>query len=68
MLPAASLACRVRVLLEPEEMVLEDTATVEVFTEAGPGVTVREGATELTNVPPIVAVILVALPARSPVN
>ena len=48
-------------------MVLLATLTVEVAVEAAPGVTVT-GWVEVTALPPIVAWIVVAVPARTPVN
>ena len=66
--PAASLACKVSVSLLPEATVGLDTLTVEVVTETGPGVTATVGSVEVTGEPPIVAPIVVAVPASTPVK
>jgi hypothetical protein len=66
LLPAASSACNVIVEVLPDAMLPEDNVTTELAKLTGPGVTVIEGAVEVTAEPPIVALI-VLLPAIVPV-
>lgn len=66
--PDASLACKVRVTVEPEFTVAEDTLIKEVLAEMPPGLTVTVGMVVVTGDPPMVAPIVVALPATRPVK
>ena len=66
--PAASLAWSVSVTLLPEATVPLETLTVDVATDAGPGVTVTVGRVDVTAEPPMVAPTVVAVPATTPVN
>jgi hypothetical protein len=69
LLPAASFACSVSVTaLPPSTVPPPDTLTTELAVEAGPGVTVTVGSAVVTGVPPIVASIVVAVPAATPVK
>ena len=63
-----SLAWKVKVTLEPCETVDEDTVTVDCAEEIPPGSTVTVGSVDETAVPPIVAVIVVAVPGVLPVK
>jgi len=56
------------VAVAPETTVLLDVVTVDVAAEAVPGVTVIVGRADVTALPPIVAPMVVALPAPVPVN
>lgn len=67
-LPAASLPVSVRVTLLPLETEPDDTETTDVDAEIAPGVTVTVGIAVVTFAPPIVAWIVVAVPARRPVK
>src|SRR5438552_10867425 len=66
--PAPSLAWSVSVAVAPDTTVPLDVVTVDVAVEAVPGVTVIVGRVELTALPPMVALIVVAVPAVPPVN
>src|SRR5439155_802159 len=66
--PAASLACRVSVAVAPDTTVLLEVVTVDVLRDAEPGVTVIVGRADVTALPPMVAPMVVALPAPVPVN
>ena len=66
--PAASFACSVTVVDEPVTTEANDTPTVDVATEIAPGVTVTVGIAVVTATPPIVALIVVAVPDVTPVN
>jgi hypothetical protein len=68
LLPAASLACSVSVTALPDTTVPADTLTTDVAVAAGPGVTWTVGSAVVTATPPIVAPIVFALPARTPVK
>ena len=69
LLPAASRACSVRVVPPPEVMLPLPTVTVDVAVDTAPGVTVIVGSgVDVTAVPPIVAPMVVAVPAIRPVN
>ena len=68
LLPAASLARRVRIALPPEMMLAADTVTVDCVVVAAPGTTVIVGSAEVTATLLIVAPIVVAVPASTPVN
>jgi hypothetical protein len=65
---AASRVVRVRVLVAPAKIEPELTVTVEFARENGPGFTVTVGKVELTGVPSINAVIVVAVPEVVPVK
>ena len=65
--PAASRACSVRVEVAPDAIVAADTVIVEVATDTPPVVTEMVGSVVLTATPPIVAPIVVAVPAPPPV-
>lgn len=66
--PAASLAVKVTVILLPDATDALERAIVEFPGEIIPGVTVTVGFPEVTADPAIVAVIFVAVPAKTPVN
>lgn len=66
--PAASRAVNVTEMLLPEATVAFETAKVELAGEIIPGVTVTVGFPVVTDEPPIVAVMSVAVPARTPVK
>ena len=66
--PAASLACSVSVTALPDVTVGLETDTVEVAVDTGPTVTVTVGSVEVTAWPPIVAPMVVAVPASTPVK
>ena len=68
LLPLASFACSVRVTLLPEATEAAETLTVEVLVEAFAVVTVTVGGVLVTLFPPIVAWMVVAVPAVEPVN
>lgn len=57
-----------RVAVAPERIVPEDVATVELESERGPMVTVTVGRVLVTALPPIVALIVVAVPDVVPVK
>ena len=67
-LEAASRAVNVSVALLPDTTVALETARVDVAAEMAPGLTVMDGIVVLTLVPLIVAVMVVAVPARAPVK
>ena len=66
--PAASFACTVTVTEDSETTLPEDTLSVVVVAEAGPGFTTIVGMVELTVNPLMVAFTVVAVPARTPVK
>jgi chorismate synthase len=66
--PAASFAVTVAVIFAPETTVPAETVTVDWASEKAPGVTVIVGRVDVTAEPPIVPLIVVALPARTPVK
>jgi hypothetical protein len=70
LLPAASLACSVSVTALPDATVPLDTLTTDpvAAVEIAPGVTVTVGSVVVTATPPIVAPIVLALPAKTPVK
>ena len=68
LLPAASFAWSVRVTAAPEATVPLETLTVDVVVETEPGVTATAGSAVVTAVPPMVAPIVVAVPAVPAVN
>ena len=68
-LPAASLAVRVTVVVDPELTVAEATVTTDAEAEMVPEVTVTVGKGELVTARPVtVAAIEVAVPAVTPVK
>jgi len=68
-LPAASRACSVSVAVPPDTTVPVDTETCDVAVEMVPGVTVTVGSgADATGAALIVAPIVVAVPAITPVN
>jgi hypothetical protein len=66
--PAASFPCKVMATLDPEVTVLLAIARVDVAGEIAPGVTVTVGAVVRTELPPIVLLTVVAVPAVTPVK
>ena len=68
LLPAASFACRVKVAVAPDTTVPLEVVTNDCAVVAGPGVTVMVGKVDVTATPPIVALIVFAVPASTPVN
>jgi hypothetical protein len=68
LLPAASLACSVSVTALPDATVPLDTLTSDPAVEIGPTVTWTVGSVLVTAAPPIVAPIVVAVPAVNPVK
>jgi len=68
LLPAASLAVRVTVVLLPATMLAAPTETIDCDTLAAPGVTVIVGAVDVTALLPMVAVMVLAEPAVAPVK
>src|SRR5207248_1742898 len=67
LLPAASRACSVTVTPLPDTSLADESEANDVVRSTGPGVTAIAGAVEVTDCPPIVAVIELA-PAIVPVN
>ena len=63
-----SSECSVRVTSLPEATVSLETVMYEVVSEIGPTFTVTVGSVEVMGCPPIVALIVVALPAVTPRN
>lgn len=63
-----SRAVKVRVTVEPEFTVPADTLTVEFARLMGPAVTVTVGRVLVTETPPMVPVMVVAVPATTPVK
>lgn len=68
LLPAASFAVSVIVTLDPEATLFPETLTRDVATETPPGLTVTVGNVDVTEFPPIVALMVVAVPEVTPVN
>ncbi len=64
----ASRPCKVRVMLDPEFTVAEETETKELAKLMAPGVTVTLGNVEVMETPPMVPVMVVAVPATTPVK
>lgn len=64
----ASREVKVRVTVLPEATVLEDTLTVELAVLMRPDVTAMVGKVEVILVPPMVPVMVVAVPAITPVK
>jgi hypothetical protein len=62
------LAWRVSVTALPDTTVALETVTTDVLVEIAPTVTVTVGSVEVTALPPIVALIVVAEPAVTPVR
>lgn len=67
-LPAPSLAVKVSVTLLPEATELDERVIVDWATEIVPGVTLAVGFVVVIGAPPMVAPMLVAVPARTPVS
>src|SRR5262245_55540883 len=67
-LPLASLAVSVTVVELLDCKLERPTETADCVTLAAPGVTVMVGSAEVTGLPPMVAVMLRAVPAKTPVN
>lgn len=63
-----SLACSVRVTVDPELTVALETVTVELAKLMGPEMTVTVGRVLVTATPPMVPVIVVAVPLTTPVK
>jgi hypothetical protein len=68
LLPAASFACSVSVTALPDATVGADTLTTDPAVEIGPTVTWTVGSAVVTATPPIVAPIVLGVPARTPVK
>ena len=70
LLPALSLAVSRRVTDWPAATVvgLPTILRVEVLSETGPGITMICGEAVVTDTPPMVAPMFVAVPARTPVK
>src|SRR5262249_21380122 len=66
--PAASFARTVNVAVAPETTVPTDVDTVDCAVLTGPDVTVIVGRVDAPRLPPIVALIVFAFPARTPVK
>ena len=66
--PAASRACNVSVAVPPDSTVPLEVVTTDCAVLAGPGITFTVGDTVVTALPPIVAVMLFAVPASTPVK
>ena len=66
--PAASFAWSVSVTAPPDWTVPAETLTTDWLVEIPPGITVTVGSVLVTAVPPIVAPMVVAVPAVTPVN
>jgi hypothetical protein len=68
--PAASFPCSVSVLVLPDATVPLDTLTTDpvAAVEIAPGVTVTVGSVDVTAAALMVAWIVVAVPARTPVK
>ena len=66
--PAASLAVSVNVIPAPDCTVLVETLTKEVAGLMAPALTVTVGEAVVTDTPPMVAKIEVAVPAVTPVK
>jgi hypothetical protein len=68
LLPPASFACSVSVTALPAATVGADALTTDVAVAAGPGFTVTVGSVVDTAAALMVAPIVVAVPARTPVK
>lgn len=66
--PAKSFACNVRLILEPEATDELETLINEVEVEIIPGLTSTVGRLVVTATPPMVAPMVVAVPASTPVK
>ena len=66
--PAASLVVNLRVTGEPELTEAAETVMTEVAALEAPGTTVTVGEAVVIEDPPMVAVMLVAVPANVPVK
>jgi len=66
--PEASLACKVTVEVAPAKITAGVTLTVDLAKLIDPAVTVTVGKAEVRAFPAIVAPILVAVPAKTPVK
>jgi hypothetical protein len=66
--PAASFAVRVTVEVAAEAIVAAETVISDWASETAPGVTVTVGSVEVIAEPPIVEVIVVAVPEVVPVK
>lgn len=64
----ASLVKRVRVTLDPEATDEREAVSTDWETDAAPGLTVTVGRVLVTALPPIVELIVVAVPATTPVK
>lgn len=67
-LPLASLAVKVSVTVAPDVTVAELRVTSDWLSDTAPGLTVKVGSVEVTAEPPMVALMVVALPDVKPVN
>ena len=67
-LPAPSFAVKVMVTLELEATLLAETLMSDCAREAAPGDTVTLGRVDVTAEPPMLAAIVVAVPAVVPVK
>jgi len=56
------------VAVAPDAMLAPEVDTTEVVVEGGPEATLIVGSVEVTGVPPIVAPMVVGVPAAAPVN
>lgn len=68
MLLFESRPCKVKVMLDPELTVVDETLNSELAIEIVPGVTVTLGNADVIFTPPIVPLMVVAVPARTPVK
>ena len=66
--PAASFATSVRVAEFPDSTLALEVVMTDVARETGPTVTAMVGCGVVTGLPPIVAPMVVAVPASTPVN
>jgi len=66
--PDPSLTCSVIVAVSVFKMVEGEMVTTELFVEKLPAITVTDGRVEVIDVPPMVAVMLFAVPAVLAVN
>jgi hypothetical protein len=66
--PLLSLACRVRVAVEPDAILPFERLTADCASETDPGTTVTVGEVEVTETALMVPVMLVAEPAVVPVK
>ena len=66
--PAASLACKLTLILEPDPTLEAAEEMVDVMADTAPGVTDTVGNTDRTVAPFTVALTVVAVPASTPVK